>query len=294
MADITGTVTLDGTALEGAKITAIDQEVGDVIGTATSAADGSYTIANSRNTTALCLMEYDDGAGTAYQAHSQPFVTVESALAAPVSAEYWWPMDEGSGTTIADNVSTADGTLTGAGWVTGTWMGDSAVSFDGVDDYATATVGSQAHSLLTVACTVEASSWPAELDQILDAEVHPSTGALGRFFRNNNGSNIQFAVHDGGGFVSTATSGLPAVDTKHRFVGVFDGTNVILYHNASQVGSTASTNSAINDWFFNGMGARPNDQIRFFNGRIDDVILDSTAYTAQQVQDDYARQPWTA
>lgn len=75
-ASVTGTVTVDGTALEGATITGINDTTGSVYGTTTTDANGDYSIDFPVGDTAHLLMEYDDGTNQ-YNDKSKPFVVVE-------------------------------------------------------------------------------------------------------------------------------------------------------------------------------------------------------------------------
>lgn len=75
---VSGTVTVNGTALSGAKITGLNETgtTTTIQGVTTTAADGTWSINYSSGDVAHILMEYDDGAGTRYNAHSKPFVVV--------------------------------------------------------------------------------------------------------------------------------------------------------------------------------------------------------------------------
>ena len=144
MAEISGTATYeDGTALSGATVTAEDQEAGEVVGTTTTNADGTYTITDVPGTTAQVLIEYEEN-GTVYRDYAKPYVTVET-----VEPTFWsdalhrYNHDEGSGSTLTDTGAAgtlSDGTITGSVW-------DSSISqyqgasldHDGTDDYVTAT-----------------------------------------------------------------------------------------------------------------------------------------------------------
>ena len=133
MADISGTATYeDGTALSGATVTAEDQEAGEVIGTTTTNADGTYTITDVPATTAQVLIEHQEN-GTVYRDYAKPYVVVESALVGnPVS---FWPHKEGSGSVLYDTEGTRDGDIIGSTWQTGAGYEDIYLEHDGTDDY---------------------------------------------------------------------------------------------------------------------------------------------------------------
>lgn len=75
-APVSGTVTLDGTALGGAKITVINDTQNTVQGVATTAADGSYAVECPVGDAVHVLMEYDDGS-TKYNDKSKPFIVTQ-------------------------------------------------------------------------------------------------------------------------------------------------------------------------------------------------------------------------
>ena len=52
----------------------------------------------------------------------------------PDSALFGWPFDEGSSTSVADEIGNEDGTVNGATWVTGDYEGGAALDGDGTDD----------------------------------------------------------------------------------------------------------------------------------------------------------------
>lgn len=76
-ATVSGTVTLDSSALEGAKITVINDTQGAIQGTATTDVNGAYSVDCPPGDTVHVLLEYDDGAGTQYNDESQPFVVTQ-------------------------------------------------------------------------------------------------------------------------------------------------------------------------------------------------------------------------
>lgn len=75
---ISGTVTdADGNTVDGATVVAIDQADDEIIGSTTTASDGTYSISASQDTDAHVLVEYDDGS-TWHHDFSYPWVAVES------------------------------------------------------------------------------------------------------------------------------------------------------------------------------------------------------------------------
>ena len=73
---VAGTVTLDGSALQGAKVTVINDTQGTIQGVTTTDAAGGYSVDCPTGDTVHVLIKYDDGAGTMYQDSSKPFIVL--------------------------------------------------------------------------------------------------------------------------------------------------------------------------------------------------------------------------
>jgi hypothetical protein len=77
---VEGQFTIDGTGTGGATVTVIDDgaDPPTVIGTATTASDGSWSVDIGSTTTVQCILEYEEG-GTVYRTHSKPYIAAEVA-----------------------------------------------------------------------------------------------------------------------------------------------------------------------------------------------------------------------
>lgn len=80
MPSLSGTCTLDGSAISGAAVYLINTDDGAVEATATTDANGEYTFSSVPGGTYHVAAQYDDGSGTQYNAPSKPFITLESSV----------------------------------------------------------------------------------------------------------------------------------------------------------------------------------------------------------------------
>lgn len=314
MPDITGPpVTLDGTAIQGADIAVINNDTGAVLGETTTDAAGNWTITVAGSQTVHVLAEYEDANGALYRDQSRPFMVIESTLPQPVGTPFvWYPMDEGAGTTVADNASTHDASLqSDASWVSGVWVGDAAV--DGgtagstggwVQTTTFGTFGSQLGGQIAICITAQI---PAGDDSYLvgwgnagdnmSLLLGPNDflgplGAIGFALRGTaggrDGIHTDTAWDDGAKHRIVVNKTGPSVHNDveiwvdgvqqtvtANLAGGFDSTSVVDFDRAGAILSqeTGSNSSA---------------------GTADDAVFYTTSLTAQEIADDYARQPWSA
>lgn len=296
MADITGTATLDGAALANAKITAINDTQGVVEATTTTAADGTYTLTVTGGDTYHVLFEYDDGAGTQYQDHSQPFVAVESSAPAFWSESlHRYQFTEGSGTTVADSGSAAtlsDLTLNGPSWTTDAIHEGWATSYDGTDDYATASSQSTM------------SGYTSGMTCLLWAKIENQTGRLGIvgvydsnnadrswIFEQNSQNELRvFYSADGTNYTNSGWSSFSSYgqwirfairwESGQSFAMFMDGTEVSPSWSGSTVAELYQSSAPLDI-------ARSTLSSAFLAGQVDDLHLYDRALTDQEIQDDY-------
>ena len=316
MPDITGPpVTLDGTAIQGAQITVINNDTGAVLGETTTDAAGNWTITVSGGQTVHVLAEYEDANGALYRDQSRPFMVIESTstLPQPVGTPFvWYPMDEGTGTTVADNASTHDATMQGdASWVSGTWIGDAAV------DGGTAGVGGG--WVQTTPFGTYGSQTGGELAICLTAQI-PAGDDSYLVGWSNTGDNMQLLLGPNDflgplgniGFALRATAGGREgvyTDTawddgvKHRIVINKTGPSVvndvgIWVDNTQQTLSASHTGgfdtTAVADFDVSGGILSQESGGANSAGTADDVVFYTRSLTATEIADDYARQPWSA
>ena len=152
----------------------------------------------------------------------------------------WWKMDDGSGSTFADSSSTANnGTLTGSPlpiWTNGKFSG--ALNFDSQQNTAT----TPANATQEFSGPFSASVWlnttvliGATADiTFVGSFVFPTKGWV---LADNDptSANIYFRVHPSSGGTSCSTgaacfaNSLVTDGAWHNIVGVYDGTNVMIY-----------------------------------------------------------------
>ena len=281
MPDITGPpVTLDGAALQGAKITAINNDTGEVLGTTTTDASGNWTITVGGGQTVHVLAEYDDGAGTRYQEHSKPFIVVESTgpLGNPVS---WWPHNEGSGTVLGDSIGTLDGDIIGSTWQTGAGYEDIYLAHDGVDDYV---------SLGTWTMPNTNGAFSVVMWVRFDDPLGPSQPLFGsntssvRFHKSGSGDNVYARYHNANTVEIIPAAGLTAGWHMCAITRAEDGTGRGYYDNQGLqgTGTWAETLGSVEHRLASTTG-----WTETHNGATDYVALYDYQLTAQQILDIY-------
>ena len=316
MPDITGPpVTLDGAAIQGAAITAINNDTGAVLGETTTDSAGNWTITVAGGQTVHVLSEYEGGDGTLYRDQSRPFMVIESTsgLPQPVGTPFvWYPMDEGTGTTVTDNTATHDATIQGdASWVTGTWIGDAAV--DGgtagtgggwIETTTFGTYGSQTDGQIAICLTAQI---PAGDDSYLVGWSNTGNNMQLLFGPNDflgPLGNIGFALRaTAGGRDGVYTDTTWDDGAKHRFVVNKTGPSVLNDVEIWVDGTQQTLSASHTDGFdttavadFDVAGGILSQQTGSSNsaGTADDAVFYTTSLTAQEIADDYARQPWSA
>ena len=142
------------------------------------------------------------------------------------------------------------------------------LSFDGVDDYAQATIPSMTTGKLRFYAKV-AGNMPTGNTTLVDIGSWGSQTGWGVWIKSS--SNNEIGVRDSGGTYPYSTTVLP--DSPYtKIEAVYDGTDITLYVNDSLVYTL--TNAVVNSASTITLGSRLND-IEWLNGTIDNVeILD--------------------
>lgn len=225
-----------------------------------------------------------------------------TASAIPDSAIHRWKYSEGSGTTTADSIGTADGTINGATWVSGTWQGGNALSFDVTDDYVDVgplgTFGSNLTTDHAIAFTVEDTSH-TDFDTFLGVV----DGAQELQIDGRDDGRIRWTLIDQDRDALRVKGSTPVDDgTKHRVVcnktaNSASGMTVYVDTAADSMtqvfdgayDSTADFSVAFTWGSVNNNGS-PQD---FVGATMDDPIIYSSSLSSSEIQDDYNVQPWT-
>jgi len=193
-----------------------------------------------------------------------------------------WAFDEGSGSTAFDSVGTNDGTLQNmdpaTDWVTGQFGG--ALDFDGVNDGVrvsadpvlditgneiTISLWLNGHAANPEGVVIEKGAWHLRVQD-------SSTSA--RFFLDTSSGATQHNV-----------SFNWAPNTWYHFVGVYDGAQMRVYINNSEIGAplakTGTIDSSSTDLLIGNRG------LNYFNGIIDDVRVYERALSVSEIGDLY-------
>jgi hypothetical protein len=197
---------------------------------------------------------------------------------------------EGSGTTLADaSGSGNNGTVSGATW-TGSGKYGSALSFDGVNDWVT--VADSASLDLTTGMTLEAWVSPSTLNGWETVILKEATNELAyAMYGDNNGNDSggprrpAIWIRQGGSSYSTVGTAQLPVNTWTHLAATYDGANLKLYVNGTEVGSSARTGSINTSTGALRIGGN-SVWSEWFNGLIDEVRVYSHALTQAEIQTD--------
>ena len=304
---IEGTFSIDGTPTQGAKITAIDTAAASptVVDTARTDDVGKYLAEVGYETTVMALAEYEDPAtGELVQAPGKPFIDVTTPptpLPQPVGTPLaWWPNDEGSGTVMADNVGTLDGTINGATWVSDpSYVGDAVLDY--LDPAYTEIPHDPALNVSNANFTICATVGGFDLTNLTTdhaiAYKYPigdtATPTYGLYWQGGTG-RWRFRVRDTGGTESAAgvlNTDVTPVDGKLRLVGRRVGDTSALFVNGTQVRSNTTALGDSNNTHPLNIGRVWTSAS--FDGAIDDIILYDYALSDAEIASDYDRQPWS-
>lgn len=305
---IEGTATDDGgTPIERGTVIAINDSQTTVEDITETDSNGDYLVDFPAGDEGHFAFQHDDG--TVYTAPSKPFLN-QSTLTQPVGTPFaWWPMDEGSGSTVADNEGTHDGAWNGSGWTSGTWIGDYALDGDGTDDYidttSWGTFGSQMDTDIAIAMTFQSSA-SNQYDRLCRVDNSADSMRLNLALNSSaGGGEVFFQIHDSSGnntTVETSTGGFND-GSPHRVV--FNKTANSASGFGIWVDNTDMSTSTVSD---QGVGTVSDfDEIVPFMCRnnsgtiedfhdvlLDDIVVYQTSLTSTEISDDYARQPWVA
>ena len=207
--------------------------------------------------------------------------------AIPDSAIHQYPTDEGSGTTLGDNVGSADGTISGASWDdTEGGKGGWVLDYDGDDDQTD--ISSAADRQLDA---LTLSTWV----KVQTDEAGPGVVALGEFGQDEvallniqGDGEIRFVMQVDGSQESVTTNFNP--NEWQYVVGSFDvNDNLRIYINGSLEASASHSYSRGPD--VSGLGKRIGDRGgggSEIDAKIDDTIIADEQWNDQEVSDYYS------
>jgi len=211
--------------------------------------------------------------------------TVFTAGGLPGIYKHDWIMNEGSGTTVSDEIGNSDLTINGATWISdANKTGGTILDFDGNDDFASVS------SLDNMTSTTEATfvAW-LELDSI--------AGGDDRLFSDDNLDNLllniysnRFDVFYGNSNVGKPNGSLPT-NQFLMLTWVQDGNNATIYFDDANLQGLDSIGAGAGTFDPNqtfSVGNTPNNLTNAIDGKVDRVLVADKAATAQQVSDTYA------
>jgi len=188
----------------------------------------------------------------------------------------YWKLDEGSGTTAYDSSGYNNhGIIYGASWTSG--KVNSALSFDGVDDYVDC--GTDPSLMPTTAITLEA--WFKASGVNAYATIVSTFYYEGYFLRINPNAGIEFAPG-----ICNSPPGTIQPGVWYHVVGTFDGTSKI-YVNGKLVSSQGAGYLAYTGQSLR-IGNNPTAEL-WFNGIIDEVRIYNRALSAEEIWAEYTR-----
>jgi len=204
----------------------------------------------------------------------------------------WWPMDEGTGTTIADqSINSNTGTLGGDGvgtdlpsWTNGKF--GKALSFDGSDDYVDC--GSGENLNFTNATPFSVGVW---VNLMSDTGSHKGVINKGNskywsLYYKTDSKQWRVLMYDGATYKSITFSDTSPTNKWTYLMLTYDGNNMLnFYVNGSYVGQDAQ---ATTDFSESGtaliIGKHGGSR---FQGTIDEVRIYNRALSAREVAESY-------
>lgn len=193
------------------------------------------------------------------------------------SMSTYWKLDDGTGTSLTDEVGSNDATASGISWAGAGqfgYTGDDAITFDGSTSYVSTPI-----TLAGGANPFSIEFWFKTDDTGVDQDIitQADSSATVKLFRFNVNSlsadELTFELTDTND-TTTALSTPISADTWYHVVGTYDGTTQKLYLNGIERGSVAPANdlkgSQTDPIYFGKYGA---GSVSYFDGSLDAVAI---------------------
>ena len=205
-----------------------------------------------------------------------------------------WKFDEGQGTTAYDSAGTNHGTISGAQWTAG--KTDSALDFDGVNDYVNCGDGASLDGMaaITLSAWIYPKGWGGiDRGRILSKRVDPHNayelgvnGDLGELGKNRIAASF-YGYNDVIGVFSSNNS--ISLNQWFHIAATSNGSQQKIYINGIEDGSSNVNignirDAAANLWIGQITSAYINGA---FDGTIDEVIVFNKALSAEEIQQLY-------
>ena len=204
-----------------------------------------------------------------------------------------WQFSEGSGSAVADSEGSDDGTITDATWTSGTWIGDNALDFNGSSAKVDTPATTPSRDLALYA-TVSFDTSKSDSEHINTFGNPSGDSDTYRSLEFDGSGNVRMGIrNDATNFDTVSTS---ITTGTHRIVGYVDTVNeelgIAVDGTLQNTTATRSSVSASNVGE-HGIGYRRNDNFGYFNGIIDEPMVQNAVPTSQELTDDFDRQPWS-
>jgi hypothetical protein len=229
-----------------------------------------------------------DGAAV-YLFYGNPHVTTFLGAATSVwdtSFRGVWHLEDGTALAASDATSYSNsGTVIGAQANAGLING--AASFAAGTNLIT--VGSADSLNLTGPWTISAWIKPTDFGATSRGRVLDGSGYM--FFVNDNQISRGLSIsNDGGGTIVHSDANAISTGTWQFVTATWDGSTAQFYVNGARVGSRAYAVAPGASTANRGIGNRPSDSARGFNGLLDEVRISSGARSSAWIAADYASQ----
>ncbi|WP_169853022.1 DUF6259 domain-containing protein [Anaerohalosphaera lusitana] len=201
----------------------------------------------------------------------------------------YWPLDETTGTTAQDVAYNANGTLNGGldfanDSVTGKY--DSALNFDGVDDYIA--LGTDPALSGTFGFSISAWIKTTASGVIIQQRDGSVGGYNGQYIvRVNSDGTAGFVVYNDGYQLNFASTQKVNDGNWHHIVAVRQGNDGYIYVDAGAPATDSGPVKSLNANLAVSIGVDIRDSVGYFDGVIDDVKIYNYPITAQRITDIY-------
>ncbi|AQT68069.1 hypothetical protein STSP2_01224 [Anaerohalosphaera lusitana] len=201
----------------------------------------------------------------------------------------YWPLDEMTGTTAQDIAYNANGTLNGGldfanDSVTGKY--DSALNFDGVDDYIA--LGTDPALSGTFGFSISAWVKTTASGVIIQQRDGSVGGYNGQYIvRVNSDGTAGFVVYNDGYQLNFASTQKVNDGNWHHIVAVRQGNDGYIYVDAGAPATDSGPVKSLNANLAVSIGVDIRDSVGYFDGVIDDVKIYNYPITAQRITDIY-------
>ena len=196
-----------------------------------------------------------------------------------------WDMDEGSGSAIKDKSGNGNnGTIFGATWAQG--KHGTALSFDGVDDYATVANSASLNptSKITVGLWAKRNGAGTGVTPGLLSKRANGFGLIWQVGADTERLSTRIYQSNGTAIDSGVIEGVLSVGTWRYINLVADGTNVITYVDGVPKKSVPYNGTILTGTALLTIGQQSN---AYFNGQIDEVKIYDYARTEEEIRLDY-------